>query len=477
VATFPQESPFAGLTVPSDVRVARQVLAEPDLDLGGKIWARLTDGTPLVTGERRGDGWTVLVHTTANADWSNLALSGLFVEMLERLVELSQGVATAATAETLPPLLSLDGFGRLGAPPAYAGPLATDADSNVPGATLPPGYYGYENARQGFSLADGIAPPTPFVAPAGFVPLPYAATAELALLPWLLAVALLLLAIDGSIGLALRGLLLPPRRAATARLASLAVMLLVAAPALSQEAAAPASEMSDEAIIEAVSVTRLATIATGDNEVDAAAMAGLQGLTLILHQRTAAELGTPVAVHPDRDELAFYPILYWPVTDGQPPLDETGRNRVNEFLRNGGMLVFDLRDPGVSGLGIGALQAMTAGLDIPPLTPLPAEHVLARTFYLLREFPGRWSGGTVWVERAEGRLNDGVASVIVGSNDWAGAWAIDELGRPMFPVVPGGERQREFAFRFGVNLAMYALTGNYKSDQVHIPSILERLGQ
>jgi hypothetical protein len=278
--------------------------------------------------------------------------------------------------------------------------------------------------------------------------------------------------------LALRGLLLPPRRAATAPLASLVLILLVAAePALSQEATAPTSDMSDEAIIEAVGVTRLAAIATGDDEVDAAAMAGLQGLTLILHQRTAAELGTPVAVHPDRDELAFYPILYWPVTDGQPPLDEAGRNRVNEFLRNGGMLVFDLRDPGVSGLGVGALQAMTAGLDIPPLTPLPAEHVLARTFYLLREYPGRWTGGTVWVERAEGRLNDGVATVIVGSNDWAGAWAIDELGRPMFPVVPGGERQREFAFRFGVNLAMYALTGNYKSDQVHIPSILERLGQ
>ncbi|MEX2297145.1 MAG: DUF4159 domain-containing protein [Dongiaceae bacterium] len=477
IAPFPQESPFAGLVVPPDVRVARQILAEPDLDLGGKIWARLADGTPLVTGERRGEGWTVLVHTTANADWSNLALSGLFVQMLERLVALSQGVATGSAAEALPPLLTLDGFGRLGTPPAQAGALAPDPTANRPGPTSPPGYYGYEAARRGFSLADGIGLPAPFAAPTGIAALPYAATAELALLPWLLAAALLLLAIDGAIGLALRGLLMPTRRAATAPIAALAFLLAFAAPAIAQETAAPASGMSDEAIIEAIGVTRLAFIVTGDDEVDATTMAGLQGLTLILHQRTAAELGTPVAIHPDRDELAFYPILYWPVTQGQPPLNETGRNRINEFMRNGGMLVFDLRDPGVTGLGASALQTMTAGLDIPPLTPLPAEHVLARTFYLLREFPGRWTGGTVWVERAEGRVNDGVASVVVGSNDWAAAWAIDELGRPMFPVVPGGDRQREFAFRFGVNLAMYALTGNYKSDQVHIPSILERLGQ
>ena len=56
------------------------------------------------------------------------------------------------------------------------------------------------------------------------------------------------------------------------------------------------------------------------------------------------------------------------------------------------------------------------------------------------------------------------------------AWALDEQGYPIYPVVPGGERQREMVFRFGVNLAMYALTGNYKADQVHIPAILRRLG-
>ena len=67
--------------------------------------------------------------------------------------------------------------------------------------------------------------------------------------------------------------------------------------------------------------------------------------------------------------------------------------------------------------------------------------------------------------------------MLLGSHDWAAAWARDGAGRYRFPVVPGGERQREMAFRFGVNLVMYAMTGNYKADAVHLPSILERLGQ
>ena len=76
-------------------------------------------------------------------------------------------------------------------------------------------------------------------------------------------------------------------------------------------------------------------------------------------------------------------------------------------------------------------------------------------------------------------LNDGVSPVVIGGNDWASAWAVDDYGAALKPVGRGGagDTQREFAYRFGVNLIMYALTGNYKSDQVHVPALLERLGQ
>jgi hypothetical protein len=69
--------------------------------------------------------------------------------------------------------------------------------------------------------------------------------------------------------------------------------------------------------------------------------------------------------------------------------------------------------------------------------------------------------------------------VIVGGHDWAAAWAINADGTPMFRIGSGlaGEQQREIAYRFGINLITHVLTGNYKSDQVHVPALLERLGQ
>lgn len=80
-------------------------------------------------------------------------------------------------------------------------------------------------------------------------------------------------------------------------------------------------------------------------------------------------------------------------------------------------------------------------------------------------------------EGRKARRADGVSSILVTSNDFAAAWALDERGRPLYPTVPGGESQREMAFRTGINIVMYALTGNYKADQVHVPALLERLGQ
>ncbi len=169
--------------------------------------------------------------------------------------------------------------------------------------------------------------------------------------------------------------------------------------------------------------------------------------------------------------------------------------KINDFLRFGGMILFDTQDADLGGtLGSTtpngrALQRIAAKLDVPSLEIVPHDHVLTRTFYLLQDFPGRWTNAPVWVEAApaaeqvEGmpfrNLNDGVTPVVIGGNDWASAWAEGDDGQPMFPVGRGisGERQREMAVRFGVNLIMYVMTGNYKSDQVHVPALLDRLGQ
>src|SRR5262249_43042908 len=76
----PRDSPFTGMGAQTDVPVPRQVLAEPDSQLNDRTWATLADGTPLVTAERRGKGLIVLFHVTADSRWSDLPLSGTFVD-------------------------------------------------------------------------------------------------------------------------------------------------------------------------------------------------------------------------------------------------------------------------------------------------------------------------------------------------------------------------------------------------------------
>ena len=218
--------------------------------------------------------------------------------------------------------------------------------------------------------------------------------------------------------------------------------------------------------------------------VDEISRAGLDGLSQVLRNRTAVEAGEPRGINLALDDLNLFPLLYWPVPANHPDLASGVTDRVGDYLHHGGLILFDTGDagmmiPGQAGPGPGErrLRQLLNGLSLPPLVPVPEDHTLTRSFYLLQDFPGRWTGETTWVDQADESVNDGVSSVIIGGNDWAGAWAVDEYGRTLLPVLPGGERQREMARRFGVNLVMYALTGNYKTDQVHVPAILERLGQ
>ena len=239
----------------------------------------------------------------------------------------------------------------------------------------------------------------------------------------------------------------------------------------------------------------LAHIITGNAQIDRVAAAGLVGLSDTLFRRTSIEPANPIAIDLEQDELSFFPFLYWPITPDQRTPSAGAYEKLNRYLRTGGMILFDTRDADTARFGASSpngrkLQALAAPLDIPALEPIPTDHVLTRTFYLLQDFPGRYLSRDVWVEaapadaeQADGmpfrNLNDGVTPVVIGGNDWAAAWAVEENGNRMFPVGRGysGERQREIALRFGVNLIMHVLTGNYKSDQVHVPALLDRLGQ
>ncbi|SMX33573.1 DUF4159 domain-containing protein [Maliponia aquimaris] len=487
LAPFDEDSPFFGLAIPADVSVNSQVMAQPDPTLASRVIAQLTDGTPLVTRKAVGQGQVVLVHVTANAEWSSLPLSGLFVQMLERLA-----VSSATTQPEIAdmegtvwqPVRVLDAFGRpreAGTLPGVDGPALIEAPL---GPNLRPGLYQGEDRSLARNVVTADTVLTPVAWPERIRVEGISLPREKPLAGWLLAGAIALLLADVIASLALSGRLRGPVSAA----AILAALML-----LPQDGQAQTAE--DRIAIEATAEVALAYVITGDKSVDDLSRAGLRGLADTLYFRTSVEPGAPRGVDLEADELAFYPMLYWPITQGQPTPSREAYAKLNTYMRTGGMIVFDTRDADIAGFGTATpngrrLRDLAAPLDIPPLEPVPADHVLTRTFYLLQDFPGRYAGREVWVEAAppdaeliEGMpfrdLNDNVTPVVIGGNDWAAAWATDEQGNPLVQLGSGftGERQREIAYRFGVNLVMHVLTGNYKSDQVHVPALLDRLGQ
>ena len=490
-AAFPAGSPFAGLAVPDEVTVSRQVLAQPSADLAASSWARLADGTPLVTHAALGDGQLVLFHVTSNADWSNLPLSGLFPEMLQRLVQRASGLSSPGDHTILSPAETLGGDGVLGAPPPSAQGLAEDAFGRTPASSIhPAGLYGPLASRRSLNLADAL-PPLRRARAFGTLRSLADRVPDRPLGPALLAASLLLLAVDLLATLLIRGQLGRSRRPALSGVDGLALLLLTCLACLASLASGSAGAV-EAGVPPAALETRLAYIVTGDDSVDTTSRQGLEGLSAYANARTSAQLGPPEGVVPGRDDLAFYPMIYWPVTPAtvpaRPPAAWTAA--LASYTGHGGILLIDTQGTdrlmdGGSGTGFtldvpgtrAALRRATAGLDIPSLRPVDGQHVLSHSFYLLHAFPGRYVGTPVWVARADDLGNDGVSPVIIGANDWAAAWAVDDTGQTPYAVIPGGDAQRTMAYRFGVNAVIYALTGNYKTDQVHVPALLQRLGE
>jgi hypothetical protein len=394
----------------------------------------------------------------------------------------------------LPPTRILDGFGVFGAPPASARAVPAGFAGR---ATFdhPPGFYGPPEgllAVNVLTTADRLNPLDSSALNARRES--YRVSEPQDLRGPILLSALALAALDAVIVFLLAGGMrqVIRRRAPAAAafvLAIIAVGLFTAGQAFAQT--------SDEQALKSTLETRLAYVITGDAEVDRISKAGLQGLTLFLAQRTALEAGEPIGLDPGRDELAFYPLIYWPIVASAPKPTREALEHIDAYMKQGGTVLFDTRDAieapvtpggGNQGPGMQALRAILSSLDIPELEPVPREHVLTKTFYLLKEFPGRFNSGQLWVEALPAasddetasrpaRAGDGVSSILITSNDLAGAWAVRQDGQAMLPLVSAEPRQRELAFRAGVNIVMYTLTGNYKADQVHVPALLERLGQ
>lgn len=451
LAPFPDHSPFAGLSLSDAITVKRQILADPVEGIENMTWAALSDGTPLITARSEGRGLLVLFHTTATPEWSSLALSGLFVKMLERTIGLAgQPAETIQSAGLFQPVSVLDGYGAAVNPPPDLKPVPVDELAKAtPSAQTPPGLYG----RAGETVALNMGERLPSLrAPesGGASVINYGAdAAERHFMPLLLTVAGIIWAADWLVMMALGGGLFLNRYG---RIAGLVFLFFMGLPSLAAQA--------DDAAL--AGSFHLAYVRTGLSSIDMMTAQGLESVAQTLTRRTSIEPGGVVAVDPARDELSFFPLIYWPVSTQSAPPDDEMLRHVQSYLDHGGTILFD------TGGRTGAdesLRTITSGLNIPPLIQISDNHVLKKSFYLLKDFPSGF-GGSFWVEQKSLNGRDGVSSVMIADQDWGQLWASQT-----------GGRSPELAQRFGVNLVMYALTGNYKADQVHVPYILERLGQ
>ncbi|WP_370676353.1 DUF4159 domain-containing protein [Pleomorphomonas sp. PLEO] len=491
LGSFSENSPYAGLAVPGDVTVNRQVLAEPGVDLADRTWASLSDGTPLVTAARTGAGWLVLFHVTADTRWSNLPISGAFVEMLRRTVALGSAAGNARDVggnAMLPPLSLLDGYGRPMAPSAgVTGIREADIATIRPSRSTPPGLYGSDD---GFRALNPLRPDMAYL-PSDLSNLPgsihrtgLVTEAATDLSPFGFGLAFLLLIADGLAVTALAGGFRRRRSATAAMVIGIGLALLLMPPV--------ARAADDARLLEALSATRLAYVETGIADIDETSRAGLSTLSRFIANHSSLEPGEPMAVDPEHDELSVFPLIYWPIDAAAQMPSAAAMTHVEAFMKDGGTVLFDSRDDAdfsAASPNTARLRDMLATIDVPPLEPVPSDHVLTKSFYLLGAFVGRTEGSPLWVEAPDNegsedtgegrpvRAADGVSPLLITGNDLAGAWAADEGGAFLHPLVPGSPRQREFAFRAGLNIVMYVLTGSYKADQVHVPALLERLGQ
>lgn len=514
LAGFSDNSPFSEIElndqIKSETTVRQQVLAQPDVSLSDRTWAFLEDGTPLVTAEKLGNGWLVLFHITADTEWSDLPLSGLFVDMLRATLPLARVTNISTSAELsnatqnaqLAPFQSIDALGVMGAPGGDVKSIPSVGTVEI-STVNPPGFYGVPERYRALNVYEAdtelAALDTSALSVAGRLDFSPAKTLDLK--PAVFVFALILLLADALAVLVMQGVFGRLFRASKASNAVARSILLVFAlsgmgmlatfnPGFAQETQLSEDADALQRALEDANETRLAYIITGNSEIDDISRQGLSGLSQFLASRTSLEPAYPRGIDPETDELSFYPLIYWPIDPASELPSVETMARIDAFMKQGGSVLFDTRDQLTGGGSLGLttspasskLREMLASLDVPALEPVPIGHVLTKSFFLLSVFPGRYLDSPLWVEArnedgsTNSRTADGVSSIMITANDFAGAWAVSVDGRPLLPTVPNDPRQRELAFRTGVNIAMYTLTGNYKADQVHLPALLERLG-
>ena len=500
IKDFDRSSPFFQLSIPQDVTINKQILAEPDVGLNFKTWASLDDGTPLITANKFGRGMIILFHITADNGWSNLPMSGLFVSMMERIVALSPETFVVKEDETnqdnvsqnisMKPIKLLDGYGRfMDKIPDTV--LALGSTLAVSSRHNPAGFYGDATLKHAIQPISHHEKIEEINISSNDIPI-FALNndMEIDLRGYLLTAVLILFLIDGVVTRGLRKI--PGKKVVFNFFVFFSGLYLIFNPCAVD--AAESHDVFSQKDIQSALKSRLAYVVTGNANIDQISQLGLHSLSRALKQRTSYAPGEPIGLILEQDDLSFYPIIYWAIEPKASQPSVGAVKALSNYLTRGGTIIFDTHDANNHYQANGKsaeriwLEDLSKKLPIPELEPVPRDHVITKTFYLLTNFTGRYDNGETWVEtqvyseasnqdQRPIRASDSVSSVIISSNDLAAAWAEDDLGQPLYTLSSSSRNQHEMAIRGGINLVMYTLTGNYKSDQVHVRDLLERLAR
>jgi hypothetical protein len=445
---------------------------------GSEVWAADASGAPLLVAGSIGRGRAVVWASPLDAGWTNLGLKPFFVPWARACLALSVPASAADEARRVkvgdPIVRSWSGGEAAPDRVSVRTPDGRRTTIEVSGrkAVLPeagaPGLYVFEDGGRDVAFAADLDPSsgesdlTPASSPPWRPSSVDALDGEFLdavygkdLSGWLLGLAALLLLLE--MGLSLPGTFAPaaPLKASIKGVGAAALALLLVLPAAAQQ--------GDRFIW-----TQLQLGENWDPYPDApdyvsAWLAEVTSVRTAL-QRRAITLRDPA--------LFSSPFVYLAGASAPDELKDDELRRLRQFISGGGFLWIEDSGGGPPGsFDRWVRRELPRILPDAELKPLPADHVLYRTFFLLRGPAGR-----VRVHGAlEGVDWGGRVAVLYTRDDLLGAWAKDALGKPLRSCVPGGEAQRELAKRLTLNAVMYSLTGSYKADAVHQAAILDKL--
>ena len=469
IKSFEKDSIFSNLKIPADLIFKKQLIIDgfaPDIS----ILASLEDQSPLITMKNLGVGKVILFHITSNNEWSNLPLSSLFRDIISRLLFIPK-LQKYKNSEDLTLKSAINSFGKLAEPLKNYTLRNNFGEIKIyPSSRNPAGIYENENFSIALNLSTNLNTET-FLSNSTekiIIKNNYQKNI-LKLNSLILSLIFIMFFIDMIISIIMKKNLLQKSMLKNLNLIAFACIIFVICIGQKKIYA----EENYNGIY-------LAYVRSEDPLLNQIANSGLEKLKEYLIERTSISPKGVKEINLATDKLFYYPLIYWQISEIVPRLNNETIEKIKNYFETGGIILFDFINLSKSFYSesetqLEILKSLFSDLGIDSLQQVNKDHTLTRSYYLLDNYPGRFDNKILLIDTENLDKKDGVSSAVVGLNHWIGAWAVDENNYPLYQAVPGGERQRELSFRFGINLIMYALTGNYKSDQIHNKSILKRL--